>query len=113
MEHCFLHLVVDELQCASADIVFPAWCENIDYQGVLDCGCSVFHATPHDEGVTPSKVDRFSLACDPDVPVYDIHDLFARVAVYGANPAFHHLVLRKKQFVVVGKHAAFQPTFRR
>src|SRR6266566_2021094 len=112
MEYCFLHFVVDQPQCASADVVFPARREDIDDARVLDCGCAVFHAAAHNEGVTRSNVDRLSLARNLEMPIHHVHDLLMRVAVRGSNPTFRHVMLSNKQFVVIGKHAAFQPVFR-
>src|SRR5882724_9352140 len=103
MEYCFLHFVVDQPQCASADVVFSAWGEDIDDPGVLDCGCAVFHAAAHNKGVARSNVNRLSLARDPEMPVNDVHDLLMRMTVHRPYPAFHHVMLSKKQFVVVGE----------
>jgi hypothetical protein len=73
----------------------------------------MLHATANDESIPGSSVKRVSLTRDPDMTVHDIYNLIVRMVVHRSNPAFHHLVFGKKQFVVVGKHTAFQPTFRR
>src|SRR5258708_31466496 len=73
----------------------------------------MLHATANDESITCSSVKRASLTRDPDMAVHDVHNLIVPMAVHRSNPAFHHLVFGKKQFVVVGKHTAFQPAFRR
>jgi hypothetical protein len=72
----------------------------------------MFHTTAHDEGVTRSNVHGLSLAGDLEVPMHNIDDLLVEVAVHLPNPAFHHLMFRKKQFVVVSKDAASQTCFR-
>src|SRR5260370_29611291 len=73
----------------------------------------MLHATANDESITFSSVKRVALTRDPDMAVHDVHNLIVRMAVHCSNPVFHHLVFGKKQFVVVGKHTAFQPAFRR
>jgi len=73
----------------------------------------VFHSAAHHKRVPRPYIERFSLAGNLQVAMDDVHDLIVRMAVHCPHPAFHHLVLGKKQFVVEGKHTALQPAFRR
>src|SRR4029077_103500 len=101
------------LKAGSGDVVLSARREDIDHARILDRGCAVFHATAHHQGVPRSKVELVSLASDPDMTMHYIHDLIVRMAMRCAPPAFHHLMLGKKQLVVIREHTAFQPAFRR
>jgi len=80
----------------SGDVVLPAWCEDIDYQRIFDCGCAMFRTAAHDKGVARANLKRLPLAGDPEMAMHYVNDLLMRMAVYRPGPAFHHLMLGKK-----------------
>src|SRR4029077_11408603 len=100
------------LEPSSGDVVLPARREDIDHQRFFDCGCPMLHAPANHKCATRTYVERLPLAGDPEMPMYDVNNLVVGMAMHRSHPAFHHFVLRQKQFVIIGEHAPFQAALR-
>src|SRR5216684_6371096 len=101
-----------ERNFSSRNVIFPARCEDIDYERILDRGGAVLHATADNESVSRAQFERFPLAVHFQMPTHNVDDLIVRMAVHRSRPSLHHLVLGEKELVVVREHAACQAGFR-
>jgi hypothetical protein len=86
----------DALPRNSREVIFAAWCEDIDNQRVFKGGCAVFHSAPDNERISGPKFKYFPLAGNLQVAMDNVHNLIVRMAVQRPDPPFCHLVLREK-----------------
>src|SRR6266478_3086246 len=96
----------------SNDVVFAAWCEDVDDERVFHSRSAVFDSATDHETVAGSNFEGLSLTSDFQMPANDVDNLIVKMAVYRAHPISDHLVLGDKEFVVVGHHLARQAAFR-
>src|SRR5713101_1269472 len=101
-----------ERNFSSRNVIFPARCEDIDYERILDRGGTVLHPTADNESVSRAQFERFPLGVHFQMPPHNVDDLIVRMAVHRSCPPFHHLVLDEKELVVISQHAACQARFR-
>src|ERR1700722_16807694 len=96
----------------SGDIVFPARCEDVDYEGILQRGSAVLHAATHRERVSCAQFETFPPAVHCPMPAPNVHNLIVWMAVHRSRPPLQHSVLREKKLVVKRQHAPCESGFR-
>ena len=97
------------MKFSSRNVVFPARRKDIDYQGLLDCGSAVLHASADNENVSRAQVKCFAETIHFQMSTHNVDDLIVRMAVHRSTPAFQHVVLGEEKLVVVGEHATCEP----
>src|ERR1700722_15534803 len=70
----------------SGDIVFPARCEDVDYEGILQRGSAVLHAATHRESVSCAQFETFPQAVHCQMPAHNVHNLIVWMAVHPRRP---------------------------
>src|SRR5258708_2862416 len=80
-----------------SDVVFTTRREDINDVTLFDCRRLVFYPTTHNETVSRAQIETLSRAFQSQMPRDHKNDLFMRMAVRRAHPAFFHTVFGKKQ----------------
>src|SRR3981189_1566470 len=78
----------DALPRNSREVIFAAWCEDIDNQRVFKGGCAVFHSAPDNERISGPKFKYFSLAGNLQVSKERPRITNASASVHRPEPPF-------------------------
>jgi len=89
-------------------IFIPARREYVHDNRIFQRLCLMLDPSPHHEAV--SRAHRKRLAADRDrkLPAHHKGNLIVRMLMPSSDPSFLHPMLGKKQFLIVGAHAAQQ-----
>src|SRR6201998_1386921 len=79
---------------------------------MLHRGSGVLHPAADHESVSRAQLKTFSQATHFQMPTHNVDNLIVWMSVHRSSPAFHHLLVREKKFVVIGEHSAYEAGFR-